>query len=259
MQTDKLQDAISSIHVRFGDQALVRATRMPAAEPWPTGLPLVDRLCGIGGLPRGRISVFQGPPGSGKLSLALALLARATHEFARPIVLDAAWGHFDPWTLAPFGGNVDVLTVVQPPTREAAGEAATALARGGAGFLLVRETLPERSLATLEAAAARSGSLVLVVAEEAIQSEALKALGFASSLTLRVVPAGDWIEKLGLVVGMRARVTCLKNKLAVPGAEAEVEVRYPLGARLFPPGTPVREREEEEHVVKLWPGQSAAV
>ena len=51
MQSD-LQRAIDAIHVRFGDQALVRATRLPDVQPWPTRLSAVDRLSGIGGLPR---------------------------------------------------------------------------------------------------------------------------------------------------------------------------------------------------------------
>jgi len=76
MQTEKLQRAIGAIHVRFGDQALLRANRLLPAQPWPTGVLGLDRLCGIGGLPRGRISVLRGTPGSGRLSLALALLAR---------------------------------------------------------------------------------------------------------------------------------------------------------------------------------------
>src|SRR5205809_8070952 len=88
MQTEKLQRAIGAIHVRFGDQSLVRANHLPAARPWPTGQPAADRLSGIGGLPMGRLSVLQGATGSGKLSLALALLAHATRAFARAVVLD---------------------------------------------------------------------------------------------------------------------------------------------------------------------------
>src|SRR5579859_8070080 len=78
MPRENLQHAIGAIHVRFGDQALVSGARLPAVVPWPTGLPAVDRLSGIGGLPRGRVSVLQGTLGSGKTSLALAALARAT-------------------------------------------------------------------------------------------------------------------------------------------------------------------------------------
>ena len=85
MQGDKLRRAVGAIHVRFGGQALVRASRVPAALPWPSGLQVADRLSGIGGLPRGRISVLRGTPASGRLSLGLAALARATREFARPV------------------------------------------------------------------------------------------------------------------------------------------------------------------------------
>src|SRR5262249_59637384 len=85
MQSD-LQRAIDAIHVRFGEQALVRAARLPDVQPWSTGLSAVDRLSGIGGLPRGRVSVLQGPPGSGKLSLGLDLLAHAIRDHSQAVV-----------------------------------------------------------------------------------------------------------------------------------------------------------------------------
>jgi len=236
MQNQELQRAISAIHVRFGGQALVQAGRLPAAQPWPTGLPAVDRLSGIGGLPSGRISVLQGPSGSGKLSLALALLARATREFARVVAIDPRAG-LDPWTLDVFGADLAVLTVIRPQTQAAAGEAAVALARAGVGFLLMLGELPEPSLAPLESAAARSGCLVVAVAG---MTEAQRALAHASSLTLRFEPV-DLIWERGQPVGLWTRLRCAKNKLAAPGGEAELEMRYALAARQLP-DLPARER-----------------
>src|SRR5437879_1002206 len=154
MPSEKLQHAVDAIHVRFGGHALVPANRLPAAVPWPTGVPAVDRLSGIGGLPRGRISVLQGRLGSGKLSLALALLALATHEHARTVVIDGA-REFDPWIPDRLGADLGTLTVVRPPSPAVAGEAAVALARAGAGFALLLEAPPEPALAPLESAAAR--------------------------------------------------------------------------------------------------------
>ena len=81
MQDSQLDDAISAIRVRFGSQALTRATELPPSQPWSSGTPL-DRLTGIGGLPRGRLTLLTGSGTCGKLTLALALLASATHEFA---------------------------------------------------------------------------------------------------------------------------------------------------------------------------------
>src|SRR5579864_7062428 len=116
MQELALESAIDSIRVRFGSQALTRAAELPPPQPWPSRTP-IDRLTGIGGLPRGRLALFTGSGTSGKLTLALSLLARATHEFAHAIVIDcdshfkgsprthAAGsefvGSFDPWTLIP--------------------------------------------------------------------------------------------------------------------------------------------------------------
>jgi len=232
MQTEKLQRAIGAIHVRFGDQALMRANRLPLVRPWPTGQSGVDRLCGIGGLPCGRISVVQGAPGSGRLSLALALLAQATREFARVVVIDA-YGGLDPWTLERLGADLGAVTLVRPQTRMVAGEAAIALARAGASWQLVLGDLPEPALASLESAAARSGCLVIAVGEPiggAGPKEARNALAFASSLTLELERI-RWLKEHGQVVGIRSHVTCIKNKLAAPGVGAAMELRYPRGGR----------------------------
>jgi recombination protein RecA len=259
MRTEQLQRAIGAIHVRFGGQSLVPAGRLAPTRAWPTGLPAVDRLSGIGGLPRGRLSLLRGAPGSGKLSLALALLARATREHAHAVVIDG--GGFDPWIPDRLGADLAVLTVLRPPAPAAAGEAAVALARAGAGFGLVLGELPEPALAPLESAAARSGCLVLVVAEPGDGGR--RALAHAASLTLELEWAG-WLRERRQHVGMRSVVRCVKNKLAAPGAEAELEVRYPLGPRL-PAAEAPREVErraqapaDEEREGELWPDVSAA-
>src|SRR5262245_30695015 len=237
MQSD-LQRAIDAIHVRFGDQALVRATRLPDVQPWSTGLSAVDRLSGIGGLPRGRVSVLQGPPGSGKLSLGLDLLAHATRDLSQAVVLDLDGG-FDPWILQPRGPDLSTLAVVRPPNRAAAGEAAVALARAGASFLLLLDPLPESALAPLESAAAHSGCAVVAI-DECNDT----ALAHPSGLTFGSERIG-WVWDRDLLVGLRTRLVCLKNKLAPPVGVAELEVRYPLGATLFT-AEPVSEVSERQ-------------
>ncbi len=253
MQSD-LQRAIDAIHVRFGDQALVRATRLPDVQPWPTGLGAVDRLSGIGGLPRGRVIVLQGSPGSGKVSLGLDLLARATRELSKAVVLDLRLG-FDPWTLQPRDPDLSALAVVRPPNPAAAGEAAVALARAGASFLLVLDLLPESALAPLESAAAHSGCAVVSIDEGND-----RALAHASSLTIGFQRV-RWVWDRNLLEGLRARLACLKNKLAAPGGAAELEVRYTLGAMLFT-AEPVREVSEvpDSELLELprWRARSAA-
>ena len=249
MQELALETAINSIRVRFGSQALTRAVEMPPPQPWWSGTP-VDNLTGIGGLPRGRLSLFTGSGTCGKLSLALLLLARATHEFAHAVVIDG--GGFDPWTLHLFSPEPGALTVVRAPAPEVAGEAAATLARAGAGFLLLLSDVPEHWLGPLESAANRSGSVVVGVVDAPN-----RALAHASSFSLGCTRS-EWIYDRDLLVGLRLSARCLKNRVAAPVGETELEVRYPLGPQRhtdYRPGI----TQAPIHFVEIEPCASAVV
>ena len=222
MQEIALETAINSIRVRFGSHALTRAAELPPPQPWPSRTP-IDRLTGIAGLPRGRLALFTGNGTCGKLTLALALLANATHEFAHAIVIDG--GGFDPLSLLPFSPELGALTVVSAPAPEIAGEAAAALARAGVGFLLLMCALPEHWLGPLESGANRSGTVLVAVVDAPD-----RALAHASSFSLGF-SRHDWIWERGQMVGLRVAARCLKNRVAPPLGETELEIRYPLGNR----------------------------
>jgi recombination protein RecA len=225
----RLAAAIDVIHLRFGEQALARVDRLPEIESWPSAVPALDRLTGIDGLPRGRLSVLAGRGTCGKTSLGMAVLAAATRDFSTAVVIDAG-GSFDPWSLAAFGAEFQALTVVRPPAGDAVatGEAAAALARAGAGFMLLQ--LPARVaagaepwLALLCSAAEKSSCVVVAVVEETS-----KPLAHAASTTIAVERTG-WLFERGELLGLRMRLECVKNKLATPGRSAVLEMRYPLG------------------------------
>src|SRR6184192_2087830 len=222
MQGQKLELAIDSIRVRFGSHALTRAAELPPPQAWLSGTP-IDRLTGIGGLPRGRLSLFTGSGTCGKLTLALALLASATHEFAHAIVIDA--GGFDPQSLLPFSAELGALTVVSAPAPEIAGEAAATLARAGAGFLLLTAEVPEHWLGPLESGASRSGTVVVGVVDAPN-----RALAHASSFSL-AFSRSEWIWDRGQLVGLRTSARCVKNRVAPPLGETELEICYRLGAQ----------------------------
>jgi recombination protein RecA len=223
MQEIALDAAINSIRVRFGSQALTRAAELPPPQPWPSRTPL-DRLTGIGGLPHGRLTLLSGNGTCGKLTLALLLLAGATREFAHAMVIDTGSG-FDPWTLTPFYPELGALTVVRAPALDLAGEAAIALARAGAGFILLMGEIPEHSLGPLESGANRSGTVIVGVVDAPG-----RAFAHASSLSVGFSRT-DWIWERGQLVGLRATARCVKNRVAPPLGETELEIRYPLGAR----------------------------
>ena len=248
-QLATLNVAIASIRVRFGSQALTKAAQLPPPQPWPSRTP-IDRLTGIGGLPRGRLTLLTGNGTCGKLTLAHALLANATHEFAHVMVIDRA--SFDPWTLLPFSPELSALTVVRAPAPEIAGEAAAALAKSGAGFILLLGEVPEPWLGPIEAGANRSGTVLVGVVDTPG-----RAFAHASSLSLGFART-SWIWERDQLVGLRASARCLKNRVAPPLGETEIEIRYPLGPRQ-PFDHPVHVTDASIHVVELPECKSAAM
>ncbi len=249
MQEHKLDSAIDSIRLRFGSQALTRATELAPPRPWRSSTP-IDRVSGIGGLPCGRLSLFTGSGTSGKLTFALSLLARATHEFANAMVIDT--GGFDPWCLLPFSPELSALTVVSAQAPEIAGEAAATLARAGAGFILLMGATPEHWLGPLESGANRSGSVVLGVVDSAD-----RALAHASSFSLAFARVG-WVWERGQLIGLKTSARCVKNRVAPPLGETELEIRYPLGPQPLPDYRP-RVTETFIKVEEVSPRASAAV
>jgi hypothetical protein len=167
-------------------------------------------------------------------------LAAATREFAHAVVIDASGG-FDPWTLLPFDPELRSLTMVRLDP-DASGEAATALARAGAGFILLMGEVPEQWLGPLEAGANRSGTVVIGVVDAPG-----RAFAHASSLSLGFSRT-EWVWDRDQLVGMKTTARCLKNRVAPPLGESELEIRYPLG-----PGLPFKApvMEVPLHAVEL--------
>lgn len=219
MQAQQLDSAIDSIRLRFGSQALTRAADLAAPQPWPSQT-AIDHLTGIGGLPRGRLSLFTGSGTCGKLTLALNLLAKATHEFAHAVVIDQ--GGFDLWNLLPFSPELSALTVVSAQALETAGEAASVLAKAGAGFILLLGPVPEHWLGPLESGANRSGTVIVGVIDTPD-----RALAHASSFSLGFART-EWVWERGQLVGISTVVRCLKNRVAPPLGETALEIRYQL-------------------------------
>lgn len=237
----QIENTIRSVNLRFGSHALGRAIQVPPPLPWPVGIEAVERMTGIGGLPRGRISILEGAATSGKLSLALALLARASAEMARAVLIDPGLG-LDPWMLLPHSPHLARITLIRPPRPEAGFEAAITLARAGAGFLLLLAARPGASgrdqglpLSQLERAAHASGTVITLVCERA-GPEARHASSFSLELQRQ-----SWLHQRGELVGIRSRVSCLKTRLGRPAPAATLDFLYPLSPLLFPDGHPISE------------------
>ncbi|MFN2462283.1 MAG: ATPase domain-containing protein [Candidatus Dormibacteria bacterium] len=247
---DGLESAVGLIQARFGSAALHRAS---SPSPWEadpashtdaiaTGIPALDTLTGVGGLPTGRLSVLLGACGSGKTMLAYRFLASLSEQAAAVLWLDLT-GQADPWLMARLGVHLDRLLLMRPlPGGELAPslEAALALVRAGVGGLIVdlpggasrsgasRSGAWDPMAATLSAACARAAIPFLALGETAGDP-----LRYAASLVLRLRRM-ERVWHHGDVVGVRVAVSVEKNKVGTPGRTAEVQLDYPLGG-FFPP------------------------
>jgi hypothetical protein len=128
---------------------------------------------------------------------------------------------------------LSALTVVGAPTPEIAGEAAAALARAGAGFILLMGEVPEHWLGPIEAGANRSGTVLVGVVDSPG-----RAFAHASSLSLGFSRT-EWVWDRGQLVGLRASARCVKNRVAPPLGETEMEIRYPIGTQTLA-GVPIQ-------------------
>jgi len=99
-----------------------------------TGLPDIDALIG-GGLPPGRLSEIAGPTSSGRTSVALALLARATRRGHVAAWIDVAQA-FDAGSAAAAGAVLGRVLWARPPALHEAMRCCECLL-GADGFALV--------------------------------------------------------------------------------------------------------------------------
>ena len=242
-----LAEAIAAVRQRYGAGALRRGGDPVPATAWSTGMPPVDRLTGVGGLPCGRLVVLAGDPGggggggvprtttarnpaTGRLTLLQAMTAFASGSMQVAYV-DLA-GTLDPGFLADLGADLDACLVVRPPGGAVAPGLAMARALAGAGVPWVAIALGrasrcggtafEHAITALAGAVEGSRAVACISAPGPLAAP----LAYASSLTLACTPLG-WQEAHGDVVGLRVRLRTVKSKVGSEGAQTSVLLRYP--------------------------------
>jgi len=97
----------------------------------PTGFRALDAVLGVGGLPRGHIVEWFGPPSCGKTTLALQTVAHVQQNGSVAAWIDAD-RTFDPSYAAALGVTLERLPLARPESAEEALEMARQLLDSGA-------------------------------------------------------------------------------------------------------------------------------